>query len=650
MSEGPTTAVASHGREATLAGLFAEVCARHADRPAVTLGERTVTYEELQECGQRIAAGLLERGVGPGSIVAICLDRSIEMIAAMLGVVQAGAAYLPLEVRYPCERLAETIGDASPAAVIGERSNGLCGLPSSTLYLEIDTLLAAPCCVPLEHLAGEPEDAAYVIYTSGSTGKPKGVVVTHHNVTRLLSATDAQFHFDENDVWTMFHSFAFDFSVWEIWGCLLHGGRLVIVPYTVSRSPDEFHALLVGERVTVLNQTPSAFALLNAADAAVTVGPLALRVVIFGGEALPPALLSGWFARHGDQKPQMINMYGITETTVHVTYRRMLASDALNERDSLIGEAIADLQIHLLDEDLQPVPAGAEGEICVGGAGVAAGYLNRAELTAERFVADPFSPGGTLYRSGDLARRREDGELVYLGRRDGQVKINGFRIEVGEVEAAILAQPGVQQACVVAIAGEAGTRLAAYFVAAQPIATHDLSAALAKQLPAQMLPAFYTQMPALPLNANGKVDRKALPVPVAGSVGAAAVAPPAGQNGSLAAMEEAISATWRSVLKAEAVSLDENFFDVGGTSLLLIATRTALEQRLSRSIPVTWLFEHTTIRSLARRLAAAKDGATTPGQDTMGLNAQKQRDAFARARAAKATSKSTAPTSTRSIA
>src|SRR5215510_2830024 len=259
-------------------------------------------------------------------------------------------------------------------------------------------------------------------------------MVTHRNVARLLAATHDWFKFDEHDTWTLFHSYAFDFSVWEVWGALLSGGKLVIVPYWVSRSPENFYALLGRERVTVLNQTPSAFRQLSRIDAAQDgAEPLSLRVVIFGGEALERASLADWMDRHGEVQPRLINMYGITETTVHVTYHALTLPDARRETGSVIGEPIPDLQLYLLDKNLEPVPLGVCGEMYVGGGGLARGYLNRAELTAERFTPDPFGreAGARLYRTGDLARRLGNGDLEYLGRADDQVKIRGCSIEPG---------------------------------------------------------------------------------------------------------------------------------------------------------------------------------------------------------------------------
>jgi amino acid adenylation domain-containing protein len=615
----------------SLVDRFDAVCARHGQRTAVTLGGASIDYKDLRQAANRVAARLAQAGAGPGTIVAICLERSIEMIATMLGVVKSGAAYLPIDPGYPVARIAETIADAAPVAVVTTSglAERLATVRAQFLFFE-DMLSHHATSAPVPVSANDP---AYVIYTSGSTGKPKGVVVSHRNVMRLLAETGHWFHFAPNDVWTMFHSFAFDFSVWEIWGCLLTGGRLVIVPFGVSRAPDEFHALLVEERVTVLNQTPSAFVLLDQVDATRPLGRLALRVVIFGGEALLPLTLRGWFERHGDRCPRMVNMYGITETTVHATYRRIFASDARSERESLIGTPIPDMRIHLLDENLMPVEDGAEGELCIAGGGVASGYLHRPELTAERFREGLFGEG-KLYRSGDLARRRGDGELVYLGRRDSQVKINGFRIELGEIETAIVTHPAVVQACVVARSdGGHGARLAAYYVA-QPgnePSTREMSEYLASRLPAQMMPAFYQRLAVFPLTPNGKVDRAALPAPSAGAI----LADRRGL-GTATALEDLVASIWRVALRADVVSLDDNFFDVGGTSLLLIAVRTGLQEQLDRHIPVSWMFECATIRTLARRLSDS-NSTTNEGQAPNMLQDRvlRQRMAFARARAAR---------------
>ena len=441
--------------------------ARTPDKIALVFEDQQLTYAELNARANQLAHYLKKHGVGPEVLVAMCVERSLEMIVGILGILKAGGAYLPLDLAYPPERLAFMIGDAKPPLVLTQEKlkEKLPEHAGKVVCLDSDwKTIAAESKENLESGAG-PENVAYVIYTSGSTGKPKGCLVTHHNVVRLFDATWDWYKFDERDVWTMFHSYAFDFSVWEIWGALFYGGRVVVVPYMISRSPADFYQLLRKERVTVLNQTPSSFKQLIQAEENVGVQDLALRLVIFGGEALDMQSLKPWYDRHGDQKPLLVNMYGITETTVHVTYRPLSVSDTTG--GSVIGRPIPDLQLYILDQHRQPVPIGVSGEMYVGGAGVARGYLNRPELSSERFVPDPFrgEKDARLYKTGDLARFLANGDVEYLGRIDHQVKIRGFRIELGEIEAVLAGHPAVRHSVVMAREDEPGNKqLVAYLV------------------------------------------------------------------------------------------------------------------------------------------------------------------------------------------
>jgi amino acid adenylation domain-containing protein len=476
-----------------------------------------------------------------------------------------------------------------------------------------------------------PENLAYVIYTSGSTGTPKGVLVTHDNVTRLFSSTDAWFQFGPRDVWTLFHSYAFDFSVWEIFGALLYGGRLVIVPYEVSRSAEAFHQLLIGEKVTVLNQTPSAFRQLVQADRKKPKADLALRYIIFGGEALEFQSLAPWFERYGDENPRCINMYGITETTVHVTYRPITRRDVETGSGSNIGVAIPDLQVYVVDRAGKRVAPGHEGEMLVGGRGVALGYLNRPELTDERFIPNPFEPelGARLYRTGDSARALPNGELEYLGRIDQQVKIRGFRIELNEIEARLARHLGVRE-CAVVARTEPGRepRLVAYLVADPETAPviEDLRAHLSEKLPEYMVPAAYVFLEQFPLTLNGKLDREKLPAPSTDRPRLAVeyVAPQPG-------LEETLAKLWRHALRLNAVGVNDNLFDLGADSLMVTAVHREIEGELKRRISITDLFEFPTISALARKLDAPSSGDNAMREKVQG-RAELQRAAMARAR------------------
>ena len=635
---------------------FEAHAARTPGAIALTFEGRAVTYGELNARANALAHRLQDLGVGPGVLVGMFVERSVEMVVGLLGVLKAGGAYLPMDPVYPRERLGWMLEDSAAPVLLTQAAlrdrlpehaaHVICldesGAPADpgvrvagvrtrtpgpgdtepTLGSEYGPQPPDVCLddffPPLPGGEGTgssnsdsgvtPADLAYVIYTSGSTGKPKGVPVTHANVGRLLDATDPWFHFGPADVWTLFHSFAFDFSVWEIWGALACGGRLVIVPYLVSRSPEAFHALLVDEQVTVLNQTPSAFRQLIRADEAAGTGPgdLALRFVIFGGEALELQGLRPWFDRHGDRKPRLMNMYGITETTVHVTYRPVSAADLANfPGSSPIGRPIPDLKLYVLDKHLQPVPAGVAGEIHVGGAGVARGYLNRPALTAERFIPDPFGgePGARLYKSGDLARRRPDGELEYLGRADDQVKIRGHRVELGEIEAALGRHPSVREAAVVVREITPGDpRLVAYVVGRDlPIA--DLRERLKGELPPYMVPSAIVALDALPLTANGKVDRRALPAPEGDR--------PESERTYVAPRtptEIAVAATWAEVLGVARVGVHDDFFDLGGHSLLALQVVARLRDAGAEGVTLRELFEAPTVAGLAALVDAARSG------------------------------------------
>ncbi|MGW3313848.1 amino acid adenylation domain-containing protein, partial [Streptomyces sp. NPDC001073] len=598
------------GREVTdgtLPELFEEQVARTPDATALVFDGTELSYREVNERANRLARLLVERGAGPERFVAVALPRSADLVVALLAVVKSGAAYVPIDPDYPAERIAYIVEDADPMCVItGLGAEGVLSEDTPRILVDAAALAeysAADLCDAERSLPLTSDAPAYVIYTSGSTGRPKGVVVPHANVVRLFSATDEWFGFGSDDVWTLFHSYAFDFSVWELWGPLLHGGRLVVVPFEVSRSAGEFLALLARESVTVLNQTPSAFYQLMQADRddPATGDRLALRYVVFGGEALDLGRLASWYERRGSGGPTLVNMYGITETTVHVTYLPLDQEMCAAGAGSRIGEGIPDLRMYVLDAGLCPVPMGVAGELYVAGAGLARGYLNRPGLTAERFVADPFGAAGSrMYRTGDLVRWSALGELEYLGRIDDQVKIRGFRIELGEVESVLASHPDVAQATVIVREDRPGDkRLVGYVVStAHPQA---LRAYVSESVPDYMVPSAIVAIDALPLTPNGKLDRRALPAPefTASTEGRAP------RN----AQEEVLCEVFAEVLGAERVSIDDNFFELGGHSLLAVSLVERLRER-GLAVPVRSLFVTPTVAGLAAGLGAADNGAS----------------------------------------
>lgn len=553
--------------------LFTQTARTYPDRVAVKCQEQSLTYSELDKRSNRLAHFLREKGVGAEIRVGIFQERSEELIVSILAVLKAGGTYVPLDPVYPQDRLSYIFADSGISLIITE-SVLLSSLPATdkeVVVLEnIEFTTDEPLIAKIPPTKILPTQSAYIIYTSGSTGKPKGCIIAHGNVTRLMKNTENWFEFNQNDVWTLFHSFAFDFSVWEIWGALLYGGQLVVVPYLESRSPEAFWKLLQDEGVTILNQTPSAFRQLIRVDGEME-DKLGLRAVVFGGEALELQSLRPWFERYGDKSPRLVNMYGITETTVHVTYRPITLEDLEQNRGSVIGVPIPDLSLHILDEQLEPTPMGVPGEIYVGGMGVSKGYLNRPELTTQRFIPDPFSKISTnqtspkLYRTGDVARRLSNGDIEYLGRCDRQVKVRGFRIELGEIESALVTLPKVAEAVVVTHSDNAEDKRLVAYIVADHVERNDLRAALKEHLPDYMIPAGFVFMDAIPLTAQGKVDRKALPAP----------------DWSLKTVErsltlpqtpaqEVVCQVWSSVLGIDKVGIEDNFFDLGGDSILAL--------------------------------------------------------------------------------
>jgi amino acid adenylation domain-containing protein len=556
----------------TLHEIFEERAAADPDAIALTLGTARMTYGELNARANRLARRLRSLGVGPGALVGIHLDRSFDLIAAVLGILKAGGAYVPLDPEYPERRVAFMVEDAGLRWVV------------------TDAFLAETADLDPSNLppAASPEDPCYVIYTSGSSGKPKGVIVEHRNVASLLFHEGSPFDFGPADVWTLFHSPCFDFSVWEMYGALLFGGRLVIVPRETARDTAAFRRLLAAERVTVLNQTPAAFYALMQEDETYE-----LRWVVFGGEKLLPAKLAPWRGRHPGCR--LVNMYGITETTVHVTFKELADGDLAGSQ-SLIGRPLASVSTWIVDAYGRLQPVGVPGEVLVGGHGVARGYLNREELTAERFLPHPFGGEGRVYRSGDLAKLRADGELIYLGRIDQQIKVRGFRVEPGEIEAQLLSHDAVREA-VVTVRED---RLEAWLILEGDLTLEEMLGFLGERLPEHMIPGRFFRIAAVPMTGNGKVDRAALArLEDAEELGTAA-----GYVAPRTPGQRVLAGIWQEVLQRDRVGMTDNFFELGGHSLKANQAVARIRRRLERDVSLKDFFSAPHLAALAEMVSA----------------------------------------------
>ncbi|MGV9857503.1 amino acid adenylation domain-containing protein [Gordonia sp. NPDC003425] len=601
----PAPVVDTARSDRSLVDLFAATVRAHRERIAVTAGAASLGYGDLDARSDAVASALIGRGVVPGDLVGIATARTVDLAAAILGVLKTGAGYLPLDTTNPLQRLAFIVSDASVDLIITDAATAghdlFTALPDGVTATAVDDLAAEGAGSAPPTVAIRPDSGAYVIYTSGSTGRPKGVRVTHRDVVTLIDTAADDFEFTPTDVWTMFHSYAFDFSVWELWGPFASGARLVIVDRDVARDPDAFVGLLEREQVTVLSQTPSAFYQLI--DARRRVGAdLALRYIVFGGEALAFDQVSRWFAENPSDTTQLVNMYGITETTVHVSFRPIDRTSVTGADASLIGRPLRSLGIHILDTRLHPVPPGVVGEIYVTGGQLAQGYLGRPELTTTRFVANPFDGGGTrMYRTGDLARRVGD-DIEYLGRGDAQVQLHGFRIEYGEVEAALAAAPHVNAAAasVIDIPGR-GEQLVGYVAADRPDAV-DVDAirdTVARAVPSYMVPGVIVPIDRLPLTANGKLDRAALPQPTFDAVDGDDAVPASPAEATLARLVAG-------VLGLERVAMTDSFFALGGDSILAI-TLSSSARAAGLPISPRDIFEHKSVRGLAAAAAGGHD-------------------------------------------
>jgi amino acid adenylation domain-containing protein len=570
----------------TLHAAFEAQVERTPDAVALSFRGEQLTYAELNARANRLAHRLRALGVGRESLVGLSVARSFDVLVGMLGIMKAGGAYVPIDPAYPAERKALLLADAQLPLVVTQPEVAD-GLPLGATRVLVNEAAQDGDARNPEGVT-DPDSLLYVIYTSGSTGKPKGVMVTHWNVVRIFSATRAWFEFSAADVCTLFHSYSFGFSVWEIWSALLHGARLLIVPD--GTSPEELHALARREGVTFLSLTPSGFRQFVAADeqAPRDAGRSHLRVIALSGEATVGHDLARWFERRGDERPMVASTYAITETGGQVTYQRLRRGASARA----IGQPLPDMQVHVLDERLQP---SAAGELYVGGAGLARGYLHRPELTSERFIEHPSF--GRLYRTGDAAKRTESGELELAGRVDDQVKLHGMRVEPGEVESALRDHHAVREAVVLAVGEGDERRLVAWLATARPLSASELRRHLSSRLPAPYVPSAFVFVPALPRNPNGKLDRAALPppAPIRPFLDAPFVAPHDSDERQLAEL-------WCEVLRVDRVGVDDDFFDLGGTSLKAVELFSRVRKRFGIDLPLSTLLEAPTVRKLSSAL------------------------------------------------
>jgi iturin family lipopeptide synthetase A len=594
--------IAGYPRALTLVAAFAAAASRHGRRVAVTDAGGAITYAELDRGSERLARHLLARGAAPDRCIGLLVERSRSIPLGILGILKAGSGYLPLDPAYPEERCRFMVGDSGAALVVADARHADLARRLGAEVVVLDDAVADEPPATGDLPAVRPEQLACVIYTSGSTGTPKGCMIEHRNVVQLLFHEGTPFAFGPDDVWTLFHSACFDFSTWEIYGALLFGGRLVVVPQATAREPAAFLDLLAREGVTVLNQTPTAFYALTEAARQRPELRLRLREIVFGGEALQPGRLGPWRDLH--PQARLVNMYGITETTVHVTFREIGAAEIADGR-SVIGGPLPSYGVLLVGPDLGLCPEGIAGEILVSGHGVARGYLGRPELTAERFVAHPDLPGQRLYRSGDLGRLGSDGGLVYLGRIDDQVKVRGFRIELGEIERRLVAHPRIRDAAVTAD----GDALTAYLVTDGPIGREALVHDLADRLPDYMIPARFLRVPAIPLTPNGKADRRRLAAEGGASLEAEAGAAPR------TPLQRAVARIWGEVLGLPEIGPEDNFFVLGGHSLKANQAVVRLRQRLGARLDLRDFFSAQTLAVLAdliERRGLAPAGGLAP--------------------------------------
>ncbi|KID58857.1 hypothetical protein JF50_03130 [Pseudoalteromonas luteoviolacea] len=607
----------------TLVDLFEAQAATHPERIAVCFGMQSINYRQLNDKANQFANTLLnhpEFKQGTENLIALCAKPSIELIVAILGILKSGAAYVPLDPNSPAARIQHILEDAKPSMLVLGTEMQHAGAYQHHQVINLQAALATTVQVAnINHASAS--NLAYIIYTSGSTGKPKGVLVEHHNVCSLFNNTQSLFGFNEQDTWCLFHSYAFDFSVWEIWGALLHGGKLLIPDELTRKESVRFAKFVIDNQVTILNQTPSAFYPLM--DSLLASPHNALRKVIFGGEALDVSKLAPWFEQ-AQPHAELVNMYGITETTVHVTEVTINASMAYDvQARSIIGRALPGYEVLLLDEQFKPVQAGQVGEIFVAGCGVTRGYHNQPALTDARFITH--SAGKRLYRSGDLARFNESGLLEYMGRADDQVQIRGHRIELGEVQHALQSLSYITDAYVTSAQKQRGQVLVAYIIAPDAPSTAKIRTDLLSKLPEYMIPAYFVLVPHFPITSNGKIDKQALSKQLPFVPSHTAMLDTKSNASTLtatpkltdqSALKAAVTQIWQQVLEVDHIASNVPFFEAGGDSLLANVLTAKFKSQLDVEFPLTQIFQSSTIDAMTDFIAQAQSTHTqAPAQE-----------------------------------
>lgn len=583
----------------SLISIFEENSIRFASQPAIQADEGQINYSELNKIANKFARYLMEQKIQKGDYICLVFERSVDMIIAILAAMKIGAIYVPIDPLTPPTRIKFIIEDTGSKWILTHKlfdfEDSFQGCKIINLNHVNLTLYASTNL----HNKIEKNSPVYVIYTSGSTGYPKGVIVTNQNILRLLLTTKPLFKFSHKDTWVFFHSYAFDFSVWELWGAIFYGGRIVLVSYEDSRSPEKFYEIVVNQEITVLNQTPSAFIEFMEVDQQYGTGALKLRYIIFGGEALNFNMLKGWVNRHGFNSPELINMYGITETTVHTTFKRITPETMNTPSQSNIGTPLPDLGILLLDEYLNPVPIGVPGEIYVTGPGVSAGYHNRATLTQEKFLTNfpvtNISTEYSVYRSGDIAYWNSQGDLIYVGRNDRQAKLRGFRIELGEIEEQARALPQVQNcvALLLTFNDNSSDEIVLYVVPRnETVFSRDsINQYLHIFLPYYMVPRYIVEIRDIPLTINGKLNVKALPLPDHDT-------DPGDLIAASTRIQKQLTMLWKQILNVDQIGIDENFFDLGGDSFKLTKLNSLIQHELNIKLSIVELYQYPTIRQL----------------------------------------------------